>query len=115
MRIIAILDVDEKKLIETGHSFEYELGWVNESGIRLKEYKEVDDCSEFEYAAFVWNVEKHKYEQIGRSMATKLLCENRYQEAVGKGLIQPQYDTKNVLYRKRRVSTIYEHWEDLSN
>ena len=35
MRIIAVLDVDEEKLVRTGHSFEEEMGWAAESGITL--------------------------------------------------------------------------------
>ena len=41
MKIIAILNVDEEKLAETGNDFESEMGWVEESGITLERYKEI--------------------------------------------------------------------------
>ncbi|MCI9077609.1 MAG: hypothetical protein HFH68_01625 [Lachnospiraceae bacterium] len=41
MKIVAVLEVDEKKLAETGHSFEEEMGWAEQSGIILKEYQEI--------------------------------------------------------------------------
>lgn len=46
MKILALLDVDEKELAKTGFSFTHEMGWVKESGITLKKYKKVKDNSE---------------------------------------------------------------------
>lgn len=65
MRIIAVLDVDEEKLVRTGHSFEEEMGWTAESGITLTSYTDTEKCSTYEYAAFAWNKEKEEYAQIG--------------------------------------------------
>lgn len=42
MFIKAILEVDEDKLEEMNSSFETEMGWVEESGIYLQSYEEVD-------------------------------------------------------------------------
>lgn len=58
MKVIAILEIDEGKLAGTGHSFEEEMNWAAQSGIFLKEYQEMDKCSGYEYAAFVWNTKE---------------------------------------------------------
>lgn len=42
MFIKAILEVDEDKLKELNSNFETEMGWVEQSGIYLQSYEEVD-------------------------------------------------------------------------
>lgn len=42
MFVKAILEVDEDKLEEMNSDFETEMGWVEESGIYLQSYEEVD-------------------------------------------------------------------------
>lgn len=113
MRIIAVLDVDEDKLAQTGHSFEEEMGWAVESGITLTSYTDVENCSTCEYAAFVWNKEKEEYAQIGRGVTTEQLCRNRFKERVEKGQLAPCYDYGNVMYKKRSISELYGDWVGL--
>jgi len=36
MKVIATLEIDEKKLAETDHSFEEEMNWAAQSGIFFK-------------------------------------------------------------------------------
>lgn len=100
MRIIAVLDVDEEKLVRTGHSFEEEMGWAAESGITLTSYTDAEKCSTYEYAAFAWNKEKEEYAQIGRDVTTEQLCRNRFKERVEKRQLAPCYDSGNVIYKK---------------
>lgn len=42
MFVKAILEIDEDKLEELDSSFETEMGWVEQSGIYLQSYEEVD-------------------------------------------------------------------------
>ena len=42
MKILAVLDVDEKMLDQTGHSFEEEMGWLAQSGITLRSYTDAE-------------------------------------------------------------------------
>ncbi len=64
MKVLGIFEVDEVKLAETGHTFDEEMGWVNQSGIALiQSIKETRES--YEYAAFAWNTRSEKYEQIG--------------------------------------------------
>ncbi|MFG6345220.1 MAG: hypothetical protein K1W35_16220 [Lachnospiraceae bacterium] len=113
MRIIAVLDVDEKKLAKTGHSFEEEIGWAVQSGITLTSYTDAEKCSTYEYAAFAWNKEKKEYAQIGRAVTTEQLCRNRFKERVEKGQLAPCYDSGNVIYKKRSISELYGDWMGL--
>lgn len=115
MKVIAILEIDEGKLAGTGHSFEEEMGWTAQSGIILKEYQEMDTCGEYEYAAFAWNTKKEKYVQITRAVTTKILCRNCYREYVKEGIVLPDCDMGNVVFRKRLVSTVCTGWEDIKN
>lgn len=115
MKIIAVLDIDEKKLGETGCSFEDEMGWTVKSGIYLKEYQESSMCSEYEYAAFVWDTDTRKYVQVTKPVATGLLCKNRYEERLREGQVLPSYDTDSVVFRKRLVSTVLGGWEDIAD
>lgn len=115
MKVIATLEIDEKKLAETDHSFEEEMNWAAQSGIFLKEYQEMDKCSGYEYAAFVWNTKEEKYVQVTRAVTTKILCRNRYKEYVKERNILPDCDTGNVVFRKRLVSTVCAKWEDIAD
>lgn len=113
MRVIAVLEVDEDKLAEMEHSFEDEMKWAADSGITLKEYTEADKCSEYEYAAFVWNTEKQKYDQVQRPVITEALSRARYEEYVRKGWFGEHYDTSKVIFKKRFVSVLCGAWEEL--
>lgn len=113
MHIIAILEVDEQELTQTGHCFEKEMEWTAPSGITVKDYINAKDCSSFEYAAFVWDTAREEYTQIGRCTETELLCRNRFEERVKKGWIPEYYDSGKVMFKKRPVSVIYGSWEEL--
>ncbi len=113
MKVIAVLEVDERKLAETGNSFEEEMGWAAQSGIILKEYKEADKASEYEYAAFVWNTDKQEYEQAGRPVHTEMLCRSRFNEYAEKGWFTKRYDASKVVFKKRLVSVLCSGWEDI--
>lgn len=113
MRVIAVLEVDEEKLAELEHTFEDEMKWVVDSGITLKEYMEADKCSEYEYAAFAWNTEKQRYDQMQRPLITEALSRARYEEYVRKGWFNDCYDISKVIFKKRLVSVICEEWEEL--
>lgn len=113
MRIIAILDVDEKKLTHTGHSFEEEIRRAVQSGITLTSYTDAEKCSTYEYAAFAWNREKEEYAQIGRTVTTEQLCRNRFKKRVEKGHLALCYDSENVIYKKRCISELYSDWVGL--
>lgn len=113
MRIIAVLDVDEKKLSQTGHSFEEEMGWAAPSGITLSSYTDARKCSTYEYAAFAWNTEKEEYAQTGRAVMTEQLCRNRFKERVEKGWLAPCYDPEKVVFKRRSISELYGGWENL--
>ena len=113
MRIMAVLEVDEDKLSQTGHSFEEEMGWAVQSGITLTSYTDAEKCSTYEYAAFAWNKEKEEYAQIGRPVMTEQLCRNRFKEHVEKGWLASCYDSGNVIYKKRSISELYGDWVDL--
>ena len=115
MRVIAVLEINEKKLSETGHSFEEEMDWVAQSGITLKEYQETSRCSAYEYAAFVFDTSTREYVQVGNPVATELLCKNRYEERVMEKQLLPSYDTDKVVFRKRLVSALYSGWEDITD
>ncbi|MDE5824332.1 MAG: hypothetical protein K2H91_06580 [Lachnospiraceae bacterium] len=71
MRIIAVLDADEKKLAWTGHSFEEEIGWAVELGITLTSYTDAEKCSTYEYAAFAWNKEKEECQKVSSQMVCR--------------------------------------------
>ena len=113
MKVIAVLEVDEEKLAETGHSFEDEIKWSADSGITLTKYVEADKCSEYEYVAFAWNDVEKRYEQMGRPVITERLCRARFNEYVEKGWFACCYDTSRVVFKKRLVSVICTNWEEL--
>lgn len=111
--MVAILEVDKEKLAETGHCFKEEMGRVAQSGIILREYKEANKESDFEYAAFVWNTDKQEYEKKGRSMQSEWLVRDRFYEYVQKGLFIDCYDTSRVVFKKRLVSVLHAEWEEI--
>lgn len=110
MRLIALVEVDEKVLKETGHSFEDEMGWVAQSGVRLLDSREISE-ENYEYAAFAWNRETGGYEQMGRSVSNELLAKNRFKEYAEKGYFHPRYDTEKVIFKRREVTEFYGIWE----
>lgn len=112
MKVIAILNVDENLLAETEHNFKDEMLWVSPSGITLEKYNEIDKCSNYEYAAFVWNKKSQQYEQVGRAVITKTLCRNRFKEYLKKGCINKCYDINKVVFKKRMITVIYTDWEN---
>lgn len=112
MKIVAVLDVDEKLLAETGNSFEEEMEWVVQSGITLSNYCAADKCSEYEYAAFCWNTKSKMYEQMGRPVMNERLCKARYKEFVDKGWFNECYDIAKVIFKRRLVSVLYADWEE---
>lgn len=113
MKVIAVLEVDEEKLAELEHTFEDEIKMSADSGITLERYIEADKCSEYEYAAFCWNTEKKRYDQMQRPLLTEALSRARYEEYVRKGWFNDYYDTSKVVFKKRLVSVICEEWEEL--
>lgn len=111
--MVAILEVDKEKLAETGHCFKEEMGRVAQSGIILRECKEANKESDFEYAAFVWNTDKKGYEQAGRPVITERLCRERFAEYAEKGWFMDCYDTSRVVFKRRLVSTLHTGWEEI--
>lgn len=109
MRVVAILEIDKEKLAESGGSFEHEMRWVEQSGIRMVEYQE--QKGEYEYASFLWSRSRGRYEQVNRAVHTELLCRNRLQEYIIKGC--KDYDTSKVIFKKRLVSILCGGWEEI--
>lgn len=112
MKVVAIFEVDEKTLAETGHSFEEEMAWVEQSGIYLMDSREVND--KYEYAAFIWNKDLGAYEQVGRPMMSELLVINRCQEYMKNGWFCKRYDTNRVVFKRRLVTEFYGRWEEIT-
>lgn len=113
MRVVAILEVDKEKLAETGHCFKEEMERMAQSGITLRDYKEADKASDYEYAAFVWNTDKRGYEQAGRPVITERLCRERFAEYVKGGWFMDCFDTSRVVFKRRLVSTLFARWEEI--
>lgn len=113
MRVIAILEVDEEKLAETGHNLEDEMGWLAQSGISMVSHKKIETASEYEYAAFAWNTKEQKYEQLGRAVITERLCRGRFAEYKEKGYFNQVYDADRVIFQRRRVAELCEDWETI--
>ncbi|MEY8424269.1 hypothetical protein AALB52_16315 [Lachnospiraceae bacterium 38-14] len=113
MTVIAILDIDEEQLAKTGNSFNDRMGRLSRIGIQLREYRELERISEYEYAAFVWDVESHRYEQMGRPVHSENLCRARFNEYVEKDWFTKRYDTSRVVFKKRLVSILCGEWEEI--
>lgn len=111
MRVIAILEVDQEKLAETGHTLEDEMGWIAQSGISMVSHEEIKPSSEYEYAAFAWNTKEQKYEQLGRAVMTERLCRERFREYAEKGWFMDSYDTNRVVFKKRLTVVLQTKWE----
>lgn len=114
MRVIAILEVDEEKLAETGQSLEDEMGWLAQSGISMVSHKKIETASEYEYAAFAWNTKEQKYEQLGRAVISETLCRGRFKEYKEKGYFNKAYDTDRVMFRRRRTVEVCDNWETIT-
>lgn len=69
--------------------------------------------ADYEYAAFVWNTDKQRYEQAGRSVMTERLCRERFAEYVARGRFMDCYDTSRVVFKRRLVFTLYTKWEEI--
>ena len=111
VRIVAVLEVDKERLTETGGNFEDEMGWIEQSGIRMVEYQE--QRGEYEYASFLWSRSRGRYEQVNRAVQTEQLCRNRLQEYISKGWMNEDYDTSKAVFKKRLVSTLCMEWEEI--
>ncbi len=111
VRMVAVLEVDKEKLAESGGSFEDEMGWIEQSGIRMLEYQE--QKGEYEYASFLWSRSRGRYEQVNRAVQTEQLCRNRLQEYISKGWMNEDYDTSKAVFKKRLVSTLCMEWEEI--
>lgn len=112
MKVLGIFEVDEKKLAETGHTFDEEMGRVAQFGITLIQSVKTTKES-YEYAAFVWNTRSETYEQIGRPVGVELLCRNRFKEYVDKGWVMDYYDTSKVVFMKRNTAMFEDIWEEI--
>lgn len=115
MKVVALLEVDENILAESGQSFSGEMGWVAQSGIQMLDYKEISENSDCEYAAFVWNKSKGEYEQVGRPVGSAVLAINRYQAYAKNGWFCRDYDTNKVVFKRRVVSEFYGRWEAIDD
>lgn len=113
MRIIAILDINEEQLTKTKNSFNDRMGRLGRIGIQLREYRELEKISEYEYAAFVWDTESQRYEQMGRPVHSESLCRARFNEYVEKDWFTRRYDTGRVVFKKRSVSILCGRWEEM--
>ena len=112
MRMVAVLEVDKEKLAESGGSFEDEMGWIEQSGIRMVEYQE--QRGEYEYASFLWSRSRGRYEQVNRAVQTEQLCRNRLQEYISKGWLNKDYDTSKAIFKRRTITMFASEWEELS-
>lgn len=113
MMVIAILDIDEEQLVKTGNSFSDRMGRLSRIGIQLREYRDLEKISEYEYATFVWDVESQRFEQMGRPVHSKSLCRARFNEYVEKDWFTKRYDTSKVVFKKRLVSILCGRWEEI--
>ncbi len=111
MKVFAILEVDEKRLAETGNTFENEMQWTEESGISLVEYQNYDECSEYEYQAFIWDSREQKMISDGRPMHTEELCRSRLNERIREKLMPSYMDTNKVQICKRTITVVIGKWE----
>lgn len=112
MKVLGIFEVDEKKLAETGHTFDEEIGRAAQYGITLIQSVKTTRES-YEYAAFVWNTRREEYEQIGRPVQTEMLCRNRFKECVDKGWLMDCYDASKVVFKKRNMVMFEDIWEEI--
>lgn len=113
MRVAAILDINEERLTKTGNSFNDRMGRLGRIGIQLREYTELDKISEYEYAAFAWDGENQRYEQMGRPVHSEDLCRARFNEYVEKDWFTKRYDTSRIVFKKRIVSILHGGWEEI--
>jgi len=113
MRVVAILDIDEERLAETGNSFNDRMGRLERIGITLRVYTKLEGIGEYEYAAFVWNTDKQEYEQAGRPVHTESLCRSRFNEYAEKSWFTKSYDASKVIFKKRLVSVLCSGWEEI--
>ena len=114
MKVIALLEVDEKLLAETGQDFEKEMmTWAAQSRIRLVDSRAVKD--DYEYAAFIWNKNLEAYEQVGRPVMSEMLAINRCQAYLKNGWFCQKYDTNRVVFKRRIVSEFYGRWEAIES
>lgn len=79
--------------------------------VAVLEGEKVAIREETEYAAFGFDVDKQEYVSIGRPVGTELLCLNRLNEAVEKGLVPKSIDCMRTVIRKRKVITCVGGWE----
>ena len=61
----------------------------------------------------IWDVESHRYEQMGRPVHSENLCRARFNEYVEKDWFTKRYDTSKVVFKKRLVSVLYAKWEEI--
>jgi hypothetical protein len=73
--------------------------------------KRMSRIEDFEYAAFVFDVDKQEYVRVGRPVQSEMLCKNRLEEAVCEGWVPECYDTSKVIIKRRKVTTVEEEWE----
>lgn len=111
MRVVAILEIDEEKLTELSSNFEREMGWVEQSGIRLVEYQEQKE--DYEYASFLWSRNNGKYEQVNGAVQTELLCRKRLQEYINNRWLSEDYDTGKIVIKRRVITEFAGKWEEL--
>lgn len=115
MKVVALLEVDENILTESGQGFSEEMKLVGQSGIRLLDHKEIAGEGDYEYAAFVWNKSREEYEQVGRPVGTVMLAINRYQAYAKNGWFCRDYDANKVVFKRRIVSEFSGRWEAIEN
>lgn len=69
----------------------------------------------FEYGAFVFDVDKQEYVRVGRTVGSEILCRNRLKEAEREGWLPENYDTSKVIIKRRNVTTIEKGWEAMDD
>lgn len=112
LKVVAVLEVNMDRLVELKSSIEHEMGWLEQSGIRMVECQE--QSKEYEYASFLWNRKHCRYEQVNRAVQTEQLCRNRLQEYISKGWLSKDYDTDKVVIKRRTMTVIVSEWGELN-
>lgn len=115
MKVVALLEVDENILTESGQGLSKEMERVEQSGIRLLNHKKIAGEGDYEYAAFVWNKSREEYEQVGRPVGSVMLAMNRYQAYAKNGWFCRDYDANKVVFKRRIVSEFYGRWEAIDD
>ena len=76
---------------------------------------EMQEYSDNEYQAFLWNFREQKYKPIGRPVSSQLNCKGRLEENISQGYIPhlEDYDVTRYKICTRTVYPIATDWKDV--